>query len=170
MNHNKVILLFTILLVFLSSCTKAQTKNENNYFFDNTKFDYLTTYPSSISQVYKTYTNDTFVEEVFESGYLQHLGAYAYVIKSKNIGFYFWGDTKEEAALYIVEIYTPLYENPNAKLIGMSVELAKVLIEKSTKIKMDQNSIIIFSPDSLFYLQIQFDGNNIISYSIKKEL
>jgi len=174
MNHKKTVFYFVIIL-FLSviSCTKAQPipVTKGDYYFDNTKFEYLSTYPATIKKVYEIFNKETFKEETFDSGNMQHLGANAYVIKSKNIGFYFWGDTKEDASLYIVELYTPKYESQNAKLIGMTVSSAKKILEKTTtEMKTEKDTFIIFSPDSLFSLQVKTDGNHVISYSINKEL
>ena len=134
--------------------------------FDIDSFGFLEEFPFSILEIKAMYPDENFEERTYESdGRGVPLGNYAYTLRSDNIRFSFWGNTIEDAALKVVEIFNPQYQCNTMQVIGITAEELENLSGK--KLDLDKK-IVIFT--KLYSLTIQTKDGTVQSYTIVAQL
>jgi hypothetical protein len=148
----------------------SNTSDRNHtYVFNLDSFLYIEEFPKTIDGVKEEYKDEVFEESSFEMGG-HSLGDYKYVLASKNIEFTFYGNTKEDAKLQIVEIYTPLYQCPNIQIIGMTSTGIKELIGNSIKYNKEGNNLRIVTDDWMYNIRIDIENDVVIGYLIAENI
>lgn len=122
---------------------QEQDKTCNTFVFNIDSFKFLDEFPRTIAGIKSMYPNEFFTEDTFERlSRSIHLADYKYSLNSPNIQFEFWGDTKDEAILYTVEIFNSEYQCKNMQVIGMTKnELEQLSNQKANK----DNNITVYT-------------------------
>jgi hypothetical protein len=124
--------------------------------------------PQTITGIKELYPNEQFEVKEYPSD--MGLGKFAYILKSENIDFLFWGDTIDEASLRIIHINNNAYQNSNIQMIGMPASEAKELIGRAGKYSVQDGNINVETDNFLYSLIFIVKDEQIVSYTILENL
>lgn len=161
--------IFLVIFILISSFFYISAKELVPYL-DLDEFSYLDGYPSSFDDIDLNYSEIVFIEKRYDS-YMGRIGKYAYAYRSDSISFYLYGDSKDEAQLYYLEIYSKNYENRKIRILGCNkADIIKILEDSTYRFNIDNDEIVINSNDFLYFISIVFEDDIVKSYSINRSL
>jgi hypothetical protein len=155
------------LIGSLNSIKSVLRMQDDEIVFDIDDFGFLSEFPATISGIKEKYPDEYFEFSTTKNGFDPTIawGEYIYLLSSPdNIIFTLYGNSEEEARVYIARVLNPNYQCEKLQIIGASAEK----IENISGKELDQDKCILISIEG-YVLVIVTESGVVINYAVVAE-